>query len=111
MADRRRIAVVGVMGDDLTKSAARAVERADVVVGGRRLLAAHAPEARRTIVIEADVDAVLDAIDGESGEICVLASGDPGFFGIVRSLSARFGREALEVHPTPSSVALAFARI
>jgi precorrin-6Y C5,15-methyltransferase (decarboxylating) len=41
----------------------------------------------------------------------VLASGDPGFFGIVRTLSARFGGDALRVHPAPSSVALAFARL
>jgi precorrin-6Y C5,15-methyltransferase (decarboxylating) len=41
----------------------------------------------------------------------VLASGDPGFFGIGRALAARFGPEVLEVHPAPSSVALAFARL
>jgi precorrin-6Y C5,15-methyltransferase (decarboxylating) len=47
----------------------------------------------------------------ETGErVCLLASGDPGFFGIVRVASARFGPEALEVHPAPSSVAVAFAR-
>ena len=39
----------------------------------------------------------------------MLASGDPGFFGIVRALSA-LGRR-LDVHPAPSSVALAFARL
>jgi precorrin-6Y C5,15-methyltransferase (decarboxylating) len=37
----------------------------------------------------------------------VLASGDPGFFGIVRKL----GDHQLDVHPAPSSVALAFARL
>ncbi|HEV7686810.1 MAG TPA: precorrin-6y C5,15-methyltransferase (decarboxylating) subunit CbiE, partial [Acidimicrobiia bacterium] len=42
--------------------------------------------------------------------VCLLASGDPGFFGIVRVASARFGPGALEVHPAPSSVAMAFAR-
>ena len=42
--------------------------------------------------------------------VCVLASGDPGFFGIVRVLAERFGSERLAVHPAPSSVALAFAR-
>jgi precorrin-6Y C5,15-methyltransferase (decarboxylating) len=40
----------------------------------------------------------------------VLASGDPGFFGIVRLLAERFGRENLRVVPGVSSVALAFAR-
>jgi precorrin-6Y C5,15-methyltransferase (decarboxylating) len=41
--------------------------------------------------------------------VCVLASGDPGFFGIVRLLGARLGRSAVRVHPAPSAVALAFA--
>ena len=39
----------------------------------------------------------------------MLASGDPGFFGIVRALSAL--TDELDVHPAPSSVALAFARL
>ena len=43
--------------------------------------------------------------------VTILASGDPGFFGIVRVLAHRFGSDALAVHPAPSSVALAFARI
>jgi precorrin-6Y C5,15-methyltransferase (decarboxylating) len=47
---------------------------------------------------------------GIGERVCVLASGDPGFFGIVRVASARFGTEALEIHPAPSSVAVAFAR-
>jgi precorrin-6Y C5,15-methyltransferase (decarboxylating) len=40
----------------------------------------------------------------------VLASGDPGYFGIVRALDERFGHENLSVTPALSSVALAFAR-
>jgi precorrin-6Y C5,15-methyltransferase (decarboxylating) len=39
-----------------------------------------------------------------------LASGDPGFFGIVRVLAEQLGSARLEIHPAPSSVALAFAR-
>ena len=47
----------------------------------------------------------------DAGPACVLASGDPGFFGIVRALAARVGNDRLVVHPAPSSVALAFARL
>ena len=60
---------------------------------------------------ELGVPALLDALDAEHGTACVLASGDPGFFGIVRLLAERFGPQALDVHPAPSSVALAFARL
>ncbi len=80
----------------------------DLVVGGRRHLEG-APG--RHLVIGGDLGPVLDAIAAEPGRVCVLASGDPGFFGIVRALAERFGPEALDVQPAVSSVALAFARL
>ena len=43
--------------------------------------------------------------------VVVLASGDPLWFGIGRLLLERFGRERLRLHPAPSSLQLAFARI
>jgi precorrin-6Y C5,15-methyltransferase (decarboxylating) len=100
---------------------------ADLVVGGRRHL--EGLPGRHLVIggdgsdgsidgggdsIDGDGDSlarVLDAIAAEPGRVCVLASGDPGFFGIVRSLAARFGPEALDVRPAPSSVSLAFARL
>ena len=81
------------------------------MIGGRRHLDSLAPPGARALPIEADVAGVLDAVATEPGVVCVLASGDPGFFGIVRPLAARFGAAALEVHPAPSSVSLAFARL
>jgi precorrin-6Y C5,15-methyltransferase (decarboxylating) len=81
---------------------------ADLFVGGRRHLEGVGG---RHLVIGGDVAAVLDAIAAEPGRVCVLASGDPGFFGIVRALGERFGPDALDVRPAPSSVSLAFARL
>ena len=101
-----RIRVVGMIGD----VPVAAVE-GDLVIGGHRHLAAVAPLGARTVAIEGDVRAVLDAAADEPGTVCVLASGDPGFFGMVRPLAARFGADALDVHPAPSSVSLAFARL
>jgi len=43
------------------------------------------------------------------GDICVLASGDPLFFGIGRTLIQRFGPERLSVQPALSAMQLAFA--
>ncbi|MDQ1438697.1 MAG: precorrin-6B C5,15-methyltransferase / cobalt-precorrin-6B C5,C15-methyltransferase [Acidimicrobiaceae bacterium] len=102
----RRIRVVGMVGDTPFGPVA-----GDLVVGGHRQLAAAARAGARTLAIEADVGAVLDAVAREEGDVCVLASGDPGFFGIVRPLAARFGPGLLDVHPAPSSVAVAFARL
>lgn len=81
---------------------------ADLFVGGRRHLDGRPG---RHLVIGGDLGPVLDGIADEPGRVCVLASGDPGFFGIVRALAARFGPGALDVRPAVSSVSLAFARL
>jgi precorrin-6Y C5,15-methyltransferase (decarboxylating) len=101
------IAVVGVT-EPLGKDAQRAVEQADLVVGSRRQLDAVG---RDGLELFGPLPEVLDAVATEPGAVCVLASGDPGFFGIVRPLAERFGSDVLDVHPAQSSVALAFARL
>jgi precorrin-6Y C5,15-methyltransferase (decarboxylating) len=55
-----------------------------------------------------ELDPALDALAAHDGNAVVLASGDPGFFGIVRALRER-GLAAV-VLPAVSSVAVAFAR-
>lgn len=112
----QQITVVGVLAG-VPSSATHALGNARVVAGGARLLSSvdHLldPRAER-VHIGADVDAVLDAIDRSvqaGSPVCVLSSGDPGLFGMVRALAGRFGPDHLEVHPSPSSVALAFARL
>jgi precorrin-6B C5,15-methyltransferase / cobalt-precorrin-6B C5,C15-methyltransferase len=55
------------------------------------------------------LDEALTEIEAAGGPAVVLASGDPGFFGIVRALRARGIRPT--VLPAVSSVALAFARL
>ncbi|WP_037889962.1 precorrin-6y C5,15-methyltransferase (decarboxylating) subunit CbiE, partial [Streptomyces viridochromogenes] len=87
---------------------------AELVVGGRRHLAAvRLPDGVERVVLGALAPA-LDTIEeyvAEDRPVLVLASGDPGFFGIVRALAERFGPERLEVRPGVSSVATAFARL
>src|SRR4051812_18384767 len=99
---------IHVLGIPLVPAAEALLADADVVAGGERVLAAHAPPRARRIVLGANLGAALDEITAATGRVCVLASGDPGFFGIVRALSTR---AALDVHPAPSSVAVAFARL
>jgi precorrin-6Y C5,15-methyltransferase (decarboxylating) len=107
-----RIAVVGVVGGEpVGKEARAAIEAASVVAGAPRHLRTLAPLGARTLPIDGPLAAVVDALGRERGAVCVLASGDPGFFGIVRVLAERFGPERLDVHPAPSSVSLAFARL
>ncbi|MGH9280359.1 MAG: bifunctional cobalt-precorrin-7 (C(5))-methyltransferase/cobalt-precorrin-6B (C(15))-methyltransferase, partial [Acidimicrobiales bacterium] len=74
--------------------------RPALVVGAERYLDQWVPDRddpRRLPL--GDVAQALDAIDACPGPVWVLASGDPGFFGIVRRLAERFGPDALEVQP------------
>ncbi|MGW2639648.1 precorrin-6y C5,15-methyltransferase (decarboxylating) subunit CbiE, partial [Streptomyces sp. NPDC001348] len=93
---------------------AEVVAGAELVVGGRRHLDAVAlPETAERIVL-GPLAPALDSIGeyvGKDRRVVVLASGDPGFFGIVRALAERFGSERLDVRPGVSSVAAAFARL
>jgi precorrin-6B C5,15-methyltransferase / cobalt-precorrin-6B C5,C15-methyltransferase len=100
-----------------------------VVGGGRRHLAswehwawprsanAQRPHLSGPEIVElgADADAFVVEIWQHAVErqraVCVLASGDPGFFGILRALLRRFDRRSLRVLPAASSVAIAFARL
>ncbi|MCL7423993.1 precorrin-6y C5,15-methyltransferase (decarboxylating) subunit CbiE [Streptomyces sp. YS415] len=86
---------------------------ARLVVGGRRHLDAAAVPADAERVVLGPLAPAMDVIERhleKSDRVVVLASGDPGFFGIVRVLAERFGAGALEVRPGVSSVAAAFAR-
>jgi precorrin-6B C5,15-methyltransferase / cobalt-precorrin-6B C5,C15-methyltransferase len=106
---REPVLVIGIGPDgrparDLPADAA-------LVVGGRRHLEEHAPAGMPTLAIEGDLDEVLDRVAATGDGVCVLASGDPGWFGIVRRLRDRLGADALEVHPAASSVAGTFAAV
>ncbi|SOD87511.1 precorrin-6Y C5,15-methyltransferase (decarboxylating) [Streptomyces sp. Ag109_G2-15] len=87
---------------------------AALVVGGRRHLdAVRLPEGAERIVL-GPLGPALETVAeyvGKELPVVVLASGDPGFFGIVRALAERFGAGRLDVRPGVSSVATAFARI
>jgi precorrin-6Y C5,15-methyltransferase (decarboxylating) len=112
------IAVVGLIGGRTFGPAAEAlIAGADVIVGSRRqrdLVAPALPAEVAHVELAGPLADVVERIAAEADAgraVCVLASGDPGFFGIVRVLAVRFGSERLAVHPAPSSVSLAFARV
>lgn len=104
-----RVLVIGV-GPDGTLARPLPHDVA-LVVAGRRHLERHAPAGMATLEVAGDLDGVLDRITGTEGRVCVLASGDPGWFGILRRLRTRLGEDGLEVHPAVSSVAAAFAAV
>ena len=119
------ITVVGMDGSALSAQAEEALAAATLVAGARRHLAAAGllapalavpgatpgpaggPPPGRTLVL-GELAPALNALAAHRGDAVVLASGDPGFFGVVRALRER-GLDCV-VLPAVSSVALAFAR-
>ncbi len=104
-----RITVLGLDGRPPVEETERLLQDATLVIGGRRHLKMLGVERGRAVALEGDLSEALARIEDTEGAVVVLASGDPGFFGIVRLLGGRFGRENLRVLPGLSSVALAFA--
>ncbi|GAB3453262.1 bifunctional cobalt-precorrin-7 (C(5))-methyltransferase/cobalt-precorrin-6B (C(15))-methyltransferase [Streptomonospora sediminis] len=105
------ITVIGLDGGALAERAAAALAEAVCVAGARRHLdavAAHLPAEAERVPI-GDLHTATGAVLAARGPAVVLASGDPGFFGVLRILRARGAEPA--VVPAVSSVATAFARI
>ncbi|MFJ5831133.1 precorrin-6y C5,15-methyltransferase (decarboxylating) subunit CbiE [Streptomyces sp. NPDC093089] len=108
MADR--VTVIGWDGSPLTTAARSALSAATLVAGAAHHLAL--PEIPRDAerIRLGSLDLAARRIAGHRGTAVVLADGDPGFFGVVRTLRApEYGLE-IEVVPAVSAVAAAFAR-
>jgi precorrin-6B C5,15-methyltransferase / cobalt-precorrin-6B C5,C15-methyltransferase len=100
------VTVVGLDHRPLDPPAAAAIHAARLVAGGGWHLEAVAdlidPDARR-VVVGGDLDDLFGELAAAEGPSVVLASGDPGFFGIVRALRERLSD--LVVHTAVSSIA------
>ncbi|WP_225837404.1 precorrin-6y C5,15-methyltransferase (decarboxylating) subunit CbiE [Streptomyces sp. NK08204] len=108
MADR--VTVIGWDGSPLTAAAHAALGAATLVAGAAHHLALpEVPPAAERVRL-GSLALAARRIAAHRGTAVVLADGDPGFFGVVRSLRApEFGLE-VEVVPAVSAVAAAFAR-
>ncbi|WP_420032663.1 precorrin-6y C5,15-methyltransferase (decarboxylating) subunit CbiE [Streptomyces sp. cg28] len=108
MADR--VTVIGWDGSPLTAAARSALGAATLVAGAAHHLALPEVPGRAERVRLGSVSLAARRITGHRGTAVVIADGDPGFFGVVRTLRApEYGLE-VEVVPAVSSVAQAFAR-
>lgn len=87
------------------------VEQAELLVGAPRLLDLFPDFSGRTLPVDDNLGEVLAALQAATGSAVVLASGDPLFFGIGRSLLRNLPARELEFVPNVSSVQYAFARI
>ncbi|MHB8264287.1 MAG: precorrin-6y C5,15-methyltransferase (decarboxylating) subunit CbiE [Acidimicrobiales bacterium] len=116
------VSVIGVIGDRISlleDDARNAVESAECLLGSTRLieLAGSMLEIRKHATLlryEHDLNAVLNRIADMAAHgtrVAVLASGDPGFFGVLRAIARVIDRESIEVFPALSSISIAFSRV
>jgi precorrin-6B C5,15-methyltransferase / cobalt-precorrin-6B C5,C15-methyltransferase len=115
MSGERWLAVVGI-GEDgvdgLSPAARRLVAQAAFIVGGKRHLALAGPLSAETLIWPSPIENALDTIEAHRGRaVCVLASGDPFFFGVGAMLMRRFAADEMICVPALSAFALAAARL
>ncbi|MFH1983608.1 MAG: precorrin-6y C5,15-methyltransferase (decarboxylating) subunit CbiE [Pseudomonadota bacterium] len=103
---------MGMSPADLTARHRELIAAADLLVGGRRHLAAFDDLPCEKVVIAAPLTALFEQLRrrGEA-RVVVLASGDPLYYGIGTALTAALGPDAVVVYPNVTAVAAAFSRI
>lgn len=103
------ITIIGWDGSALSLEATEALASATMIVGSDRLLAALLIPEGATLVSIQPLASALESIAAHDGEVVALTSGDPGFFGLTRTLRA-LGYQ-LRVLPAVSSVSMLAARL
>ncbi len=109
------LAIVGI-GEDgrsgLSPAASAALDRAGLVVGGRRHLALAGPLAAETLAWPSPLSDAYPAILARRGQpTCVLATGDPFHYGVGAELARLVPAGEIVAHPQPSAFSLAAARL
>ncbi|MGF1592837.1 MAG: precorrin-6y C5,15-methyltransferase (decarboxylating) subunit CbiE, partial [Kiloniellaceae bacterium] len=109
------LSIVGI-GEDglagLTAPARALVDDAEVLVGGERHLAMLPDDDRERLSWPSPLSALLDEIESRRGtRVCVLATGDPLWYGVGVSLLKRIRRSEIAILPGRSAFTLAAARI
>ncbi|OIP77833.1 MAG: cobalamin biosynthesis bifunctional protein CbiET [Oscillatoriales cyanobacterium CG2_30_44_21] len=115
---KKWLTVVGIGEDGLSRlslAARSLIDNAEILVGGDRHLAMM-PELledrRSRIVWASPIESTIQQIMNLRGKsVCVLASGDPMWFGIGTTLLRRIPIEEVTIIPSPSTFSLICARL
>ncbi len=110
------ITIVGILDNgckSLSSLAWEKIIQSQVLVGGERHLSFFPDYPGKKIVIKNGLSKAIEEIEKEHYEnnVCVLASGDPLFFGIASLLVKKFGIQNIEIIPNLSVAQLAFSKI
>ncbi len=105
------ILLIGICGNRLEPEHQQRIKGCGAVVASKRHHGLLAGLDIHRIAITPVEDMIFElAVALQSGDVAVLASGDPLLFGIARTLMERFGPERVQIFPALSAVQLACAR-
>ncbi len=98
--------------DSLANMALEIIESSDVLFGGERHLSYFSDFKGERFAVKSNLkDVVAKIKENKGGKITVLASGDPGFYGIADYLLKNLPKKDIEIIPNISSMQWAFAKI
>ncbi len=99
--------------DYILPVAVRAIEEADILVGGARNLAAFKYLEKEEYIFRSNLEELYKFVEQkrQNKNLCVLVSGDPGFYSLLDFFSRRIHKEELEVIPGISSFQYLFCKI
>lgn len=111
-----KVFIVGVPPEgvaNLPPTVGQLIMQAEIIFGGKRLLEMFPSFTGKKIIVGNNLAETASLIEVNLGQkqMVVLASGDPGFYGIARYLTGKLGKINFKIVPNVSSMQLAFARI
>ncbi|KPJ58515.1 MAG: hypothetical protein AMJ42_03155 [Deltaproteobacteria bacterium DG_8] len=105
---------IGMSPEDLGSKALALIHGADILIGGRRHLNYFSKLPAQKIPIFKNLKEVVSIIKTsikKKKKVVIIASGDPGYYGIASYLITHFGKEKIEIIPNITTFQAAFAKI
>lgn len=104
---------MGLSPEDLSPRAMKIIMNADILAGGKRLLAFFPDHAAQRVVLDRNVETTLTGLikSCRGKRVVVLASGDPNFFGVAPLVCKVFGKKNVTVLPNITAFQAACARV
>ena len=104
---------LGLGPQDITPRVAGIIDGAEVLAGGKRLLDWFPGHRAQRLELSNGLAPWLEKVAEAAQEKCVvvLASGDPGFFGVARAVRRRLGPDSVMVTPNVSAMQAACSRL
>ena len=104
---------MGMSPEDLSSRTLSIIEEADILMGGKRHLNYFSHLPSQKVPIYKNLKEVLHVIKVSirKKKVVVIASGDPGYYGIANYLIKHLGKEKIEIIPNITTFQAAFAKI